>query len=119
MSDHCIDCAPEFIECWNDGSKCRKRPNSLAQAPGSALPDIGLDPLKHRDHVDGSIEATRERLGKAVALQQQGVPDQTMLAWRIDVSRLLDELTVMMARWRTHPNNPQNIELNNPKGLVK
>lgn len=22
---HCDDCAPEFAECWNDASKCRKR----------------------------------------------------------------------------------------------
>jgi hypothetical protein len=24
-SEHCADCAPEFSECWNDGTKCRKR----------------------------------------------------------------------------------------------
>jgi hypothetical protein len=24
--NHCEDCAPEFPECWNDGSKCRKKP---------------------------------------------------------------------------------------------
>ena len=23
---HCDDCAPEFFECWNDGSRCRKLP---------------------------------------------------------------------------------------------
>ena len=23
---HCDDCAPEFAECWNDGSRCRKQP---------------------------------------------------------------------------------------------
>jgi hypothetical protein len=24
----CPDCAPEFTECWNDGSQCRKKPAS-------------------------------------------------------------------------------------------
>lgn len=38
MSERCEDCAPEFTECWNDGSKCRKRPNSFAAPAGSPLP---------------------------------------------------------------------------------
>lgn len=25
MSDECEDCSPEFLECWTDQSKCRKR----------------------------------------------------------------------------------------------
>ena len=26
---HCDNCAPEFSECWNDGTQCRKQPRNL------------------------------------------------------------------------------------------
>lgn len=58
------------------------------------FPDIGNDPLQVRD-VDG-VAGAMERLGKAVSLQQPLVPNQTALVWRIDISRIRDEVT-----WRT------------------
>ena len=81
-------------------------PSTLAA--GSAWPDIGLDPLKHREQVEGGVEGAVKRLNQAVAIQQKEVPDQTLLAWRIDVDRVLCELIVMTARWKHSPNNPQN-----------
>lgn len=32
MSDHCENCAPEFVSCWNDSQKCRRRPLELSPA---------------------------------------------------------------------------------------
>ncbi len=63
------------------------------------LPDIGLDPLKHRDQVKIGVEGARERLTKALCIQQPEVPDQTALVWRIDIDRVLMELTLMTSRW--------------------
>lgn len=78
--------------------------NLVCSAPversAAMFPDIGPDPLKNWGTVRNDVIGARERLSKAVGLQQDGVPDQTMLAWRIDVSRVLDELTLMTARWR-------------------
>ena len=82
------------------------------QQPGSAeWPDIGKDPLKYRDEVLGGVEGAKERLGKACAVQQTGVPDQTALVWRIDLDRLMCELTVMTMRWNNGVKNeaPPNI----------
>lgn len=62
----------------------------------STFPDIGLDPLAYRDQVKGGVAGARERLEKVTAMQQAGVPDQTALVWRIDVDRVLCELT-----WRS------------------
>ncbi len=63
------------------------------------FPDIGPDPLKHRDQVKDGVAGACERLTKALALQQAEVPDQTALVWRIDISRVLGELTLMTVRW--------------------
>lgn len=51
MIEHCDDCSPEFTECWNDGSKCRKRPSSFAAPTGSALWAV------MKAHTWGSISA--------------------------------------------------------------
>jgi len=83
-----------------------------APAPGSAWPDIGLDPLKHRDEVKGGVEGAKERLKQALCIQQTKVPDQAALVWRIDISRVLDELTVMTARWKHHQEHlPPNAKV--------
>lgn len=66
------------------------------------FPDIGRDPLQlsgDERKQRGCIEAVREALNAPVCLQQKGVPDQTALVWRIDLSRLLDDHTVLAARW--------------------
>jgi len=55
-------------------------------------PDIGPDPLKDRDKVDNSEDGSRSRLIVPVCLQQPEVPNQTALVWRIDISRVSDEL---------------------------
>lgn len=68
----------------------------------SKFPHIGDDPLKKdgdERKIYGSIDKTKERLEKGVTFQQSGVPDQTMLAWRIDVSRLCDEYTWLRPAW--------------------
>lgn len=88
----------EMIEhVW---AKVRERLESSGRWPkAEKFPDIGNDPLKadgdERRELDVS---TADRLQKGVAQQQAGVPDQTMLASRIDVSRLLDELTMRRAQ---------------------
>lgn len=42
--EHCDECAPEFTECWNDGSKCRKRPQEPAvAAPRQSAADCAHD----------------------------------------------------------------------------
>ena len=64
----------------------------------AGFPDIGLDPLAHRDQVKGGVEGAQERLNKADDIQQKGVPDQTALVWRIDLNRLRGELTLVSAR---------------------
>lgn len=92
--NRCVGCGGEYGEHAED---CRSLAGSNCSA--ASWPDIGLDPLKHRDKVTGGVEGARERLSKAVSIQQKEVPDQTLLAWRIDVSRVLDELTLMTARW--------------------
>jgi hypothetical protein len=66
------------------------------------LPDIGMDPLKmpretpSDEAADNCHRATRERLTQASTIQQQGVPNQTALVWRIDIDRLLAHDT-----WKT------------------
>jgi len=54
------------------------------------FPYIGQDPLKTGQH---NIEHALDRLRQGASVQQKEVPDQTMLAWRIDVDRVLVELT--------------------------
>ena len=46
-----------------------------------------------------------QRMRTACDLQQAGVPDQTALVWRMDISRVLSELTLMTARWNLHKQN--------------
>ena len=61
------------------------------------FPDIGPDPLQVRDAPGrGCVEASLERVRAAHCKQQEGVPDQTALVWRIDLMRLTGELI-----WRT------------------
>lgn len=79
----------------------------LAPAPGSALPDIGEDPLKASDL---QLSTALCRLGKARDIQQEGVPDQTALVWRIDLMRVMDELTLMTARWNLMRQREERLE---------
>lgn len=88
-------------------------PKSIAEEfPGMApylrpqFPYIGPDPLKmprktreEQAKPDEWVElAPCERLRQATSVQQAGVPDQMALVWRIDLNRVLMELT-----WRrTH-----------------
>jgi hypothetical protein len=53
------------------------------------VPDIGADPLKSGVRTPEQVHA---RLSAGIAVQQPHVPDQTMLAWRIDVSDVISEL---------------------------
>lgn len=56
--------------------------------------DIGIDPLKHDDwKTYRSTEAMKERIMNAMSIQQEGIPDQTALVWRIDISQLHSEHT--------------------------
>ena len=77
---------------------------ALAAVAGEkeAFPDIGPDPLKATPHEKWVEMASNydERLFKACAVQQSGVPDQTALVWRIDLSRLRDACTLATARVR-------------------
>lgn len=70
-----------------------------AGIPGA--PDIGPDPLKldgeERVRYGGEYVA---RLTAAHTIQQPGVPDQTALVWRIDLSRVLSELIQTRVRER-------------------
>lgn len=60
----------------------------------ASLPDIGPDPLK--SDLPRDIASARKRLQSGLDRQQFGVPDQTALVWRGDISTVLCELT-----WRT------------------
>jgi len=72
----------------------------------AAFPDIGADPLK----LDGEERTKRmdeqviyDITSKAASVQQTGVPDQTALVWRFDLSKLheraiLDEARLKFAR---------------------
>jgi len=52
------------------------------------FPDIGPDPLKlNGEERKKAADETYSRLTKAHTVQQKGVPDQTALVWRIDLSR--------------------------------
>lgn len=62
--------------------------SELGKAPP---PYIGPDPLKEKDLSARSIDSVLNRTG-SVARAQAGVPDQMMLAWRFDVSRLRTEV---------------------------
>lgn len=57
-----------------------------------SYPDIGPDPLKSGEK-DPDHDEGMERIFQAMSVQQNGVPDQTALTWRIDLSRLHGELT--------------------------
>ena len=61
------------------------------------FPDIGKDPLRdpfvQRGNHDDIVSNAIDRLRLGVDKQQEHAPDQTMLAWRIDVSRLISEYT--------------------------
>jgi len=82
-----------------------KTPSPPLPAPtGSApaWPNIGDDPLKVGDM---ELSTAIQRMRTACDLQQAGVPDQTALVWRIDINRVLSELTLMTARWNLHKQN--------------
>lgn len=70
----------------------------LAQAQGevarlkAGFPDIGPDPLKLPtvEWAEAATEdSTKKRLRDIYCKQQAGVPDQTALVWRIDLTRMM------------------------------
>lgn len=97
---------PEWIDGLLELAAEADRLANIADAgvgiPGA--PDIGPDPLKlsqHEERVTYGSEYVA-RLTKAHAMQQPGVPDQTALVWRIDLSRVLSELIQTRVRERAH-----------------
>jgi hypothetical protein len=71
----------------------------LKAAKAHEFPDIGPDPLKlDGEEREKAYDDTDARLHKACAVQQKGVPDQTALVWRIDLSRHFANYAVMQAR---------------------
>jgi len=62
----------------------------------NGFPCIGQDPLKMEKR-DG-FEESFVRLKSGLNIQQKGVPDQTALVWRIDISRVSDEVIIQTGR---------------------
>jgi len=60
------------------------------------FPDIGICPHKMEKR-DGFEEAFA-RLKSGLCTQQKGVPDQTALVWRADISKVSDELIIQKCR---------------------
>lgn len=63
------------------------------------FPDIGPDPLKTFGDAYmtvNTVEAAKRRLMDINNLAQPGVPDQTALVWRADLSKLINDHT-----WRS------------------
>lgn len=80
-------------------AKIEEMSASIEQA--KKFPDIGPDPLK----LDGEErtarmedKAVKEILFKAMSKQQSGVPDQTALVWRFDLSKMSERITLAEAR---------------------
>ena len=83
---------PELRDGWEKTAQRFMPPIRTAPAQ---WPDIGEDPLKKNfedRRADAFADGAFVRLGQGVGRQQPHVPDQTMLAWRIDVDRVRCEL---------------------------
>ncbi len=48
---HCIDCAPDFIDCWTDGSKCIKCPMKAPDQTAREWVEDKLERIETESHV--------------------------------------------------------------------
>lgn len=84
-----------MVNAQNASVAIVKERDQLKQQLEAKFPDIGPDPLKaDGDERKRLHNETDERLTKAFTIQQSGVPDQTALVWRIDISRQHDALII-------------------------
>ena len=91
--------------------KREEQVQSLQSELSKKFPDIGPDPLKADGEEREKLHnETRQRIEKACAIQQSGVPDQTALTWRIDLSRIRDDLTIAEARVEILTRSNENLQ---------
>lgn len=71
-------------------------------------PDIGQDPLQMEKR--DSFEESFARLKSGLNKQQAGVPDQTALVWRVDISRVSDEVILQRARGESFMSTMERVK---------
>lgn len=80
--EHCIDCAPEFSDCWNDIGACIKRPRTVLRQPDTCnlhpeTVHVSTYPTPHIvDEFPASHPTTPER---STARQAQSGSSQTAM----------------------------------------